>query len=164
MPKSTSGFFYQSPGKAILFSGFIAGVLDMSGALLVYSVIMQKTTAIRIMQGIASGVFGKDAYVGGTAMALYGLAFHFIIAYSFATFFFFIFPYITFLQRQKVIGGLLYGIFVWIVMNIIVLPLVFSRHLPSINSSAFIGAGILMVMIGLPVSLITHKYYTSNRL
>jgi hypothetical protein len=163
MSKSITGFFYQSPLKAILLSGFVAGVLDMSGALLVYSLIMQKTIPIRIMQGIASGVFGKDAYTGGIIMALYGLAFHFVIAFSFATFYFLIFPYITFLQRQKIISGLLYGVFVWIIMNIIVLPIVFSRHIPAINSSAFIGAAILMVMIGLPVSIITHKYYTSTR-
>src|SRR5580698_80975 len=124
MSKSTATF-WQSPIKIILLSGFTAGTLDILGAILVYVVVQGKTTTLRMLQSIASGIFGKDAYAGGMTMACYGLIFHFLIAFSFAAGYFLSFPYISFLQKHKIISGLLYGIFIWLVMNLIVVPLVF---------------------------------------
>ena len=155
--------FWRSPAKTILISGITAGTLDISGAILVYSVIMHKITAARILQGIASGVFGKGAFSGGAAMEVYGLIFHYFIAFSFAVTYFLAFPYIPFLQRQKVVSGIFYGVFIWFVMNVIVLPLVFTNRPPMTLTSAVIAASILIVMIGLPVSFITNKYYSENR-
>jgi hypothetical protein len=154
-----NGSFWRSPFKTILLSGFIAGSLDMSTALLVYVAILQKTTVMRLLQSIASGVFGKEAYAGGTTTALYGLGFHFLIAFSFAIAYFILYPYIGLFRKQRLISAFVYGIFVWCVMNLLVLPLV--MHRPAIlNWNAFLGAAILICMIGLPVSFITHAYYT----
>jgi hypothetical protein len=117
---------------------------------------------VKILQSIASGVFGKEAYEGGTAIALAGLAFHYIIAFSWAILYFIVFPKIPFLKKHWILSGLFYGIFVWVVMNLVVLPLVFSHRSPLTRVSFLTGASILMIMIGLPVSFITHKYYTSR--
>jgi uncharacterized membrane protein YagU involved in acid resistance len=116
------------------------------------------------LQGIASGVFGKDAFSGGAIMVLYGIIFHFIIAYCFAIGFFMVFPLIPFLRKQKVISGLLYGIFVWLVMNLIVLPLSNTFQSAFKWDSVLRAVVILMLCVGLPVSLITHKYYRSKKI
>ena len=147
------------PAKIILLAWLVAGTLDMLGALLVYAVIMQKTTAEKIVRGIASGIFKKEATTGGSGMLLYGVLFHYFIAFCFTVFYFLIFPYIPFFRKQKILGGLLYGAFIWIIMNLVVLNIVFpSRPTPTF-SSALIGASILMVMIGLPLSYFANKYY-----
>ena len=151
--------FWRSPFKTILLAGFVAGTLDMLGALLVYVVILDKTTASKLLRGIASGVFKKQAMTGGTEMELYGILFHYIIAFAFTIFFFIIFPYISFLRKQKILSGLLYGIFVWCVMNLVVLQIVLANPAPFKLKSALIGASILMVMIGLPLSFFANKYY-----
>jgi uncharacterized membrane protein YagU involved in acid resistance len=156
-----NGSFWRSPFKTILLSGFIAGLLDMSTALLVYVAILQRTTVLKLLQSIASGVFGKDAYTGGTTTALYGLAFHFLIAFSFAIAYFILYPYISLFRKQRLISAFIYGIFVWCVMNLLVLPLVMNRP-ASLNWNAFLGAAILICMIGLPVSFITHAHYASR--
>jgi hypothetical protein len=161
MSKSTAAF-WQSPVKTMLLSGFIAGTLDILGAILVYVVIQGKTTTLKMSQSIASGIFGKGAYAGGMTMACYGLMFHFLIAFSFAAGYFLSFPYIPFLQKQKIISGVLYGIFIWLVMNLIVIPFVFARRAPITWSSSLRAIAILIVMIGLPVSFITHKYYANR--
>lgn len=58
------------------------------------------------------------------------------------------------------LSGFIGGLFIWCVMNLIVLPVVFPLR-PHVNPVSFLtGAAILMIMIGLPVSLITHKYYS----
>jgi uncharacterized membrane protein YagU involved in acid resistance len=123
---------------------------------------MNVTTTIRLLQGIARGAFGKSAFQGGTSMALAGLAFHFIIAFSFTVFYFFVFPLIPFLKKQRIISGLLYGIFVWCVMNLAVLPLLDVASVPTKWSSILRGAAILMVCVGLPVSLIVSRFYISK--
>jgi len=137
----------------------VAGTLDILGAITVYVWIMKRLTAIQLLQGIAKGAFGKSAFEGGTKMALAGLGFHFIIAFSFTIFYFFIFPLIPFLKKQRVISGLLYGVFVWCIMNLVVLPLLQIANIPVKWDSIVRGAAILMLCIGLPVSLIVSSYH-----
>ncbi len=59
-------------------------------------------------------------------------------------------------------GGLLYGLFIWAVMNLIVLRIVFPNPSPITLKGAAIGASILMVMIGLTLSYFANKYYGSK--
>ena len=148
--------------KTILLAWFVAGTLDMLGALLVYTVIMKKLTADRLVRGIASGAFKKEAFSGGNEMIFYGVAFHYFIAFTFTIFYFFIFPYVPFLKKQKILGGLLYGLFVGAIMNLIVLRIVFPNPAPITFKGAAIGASILMVMIGLPLSYFANKYYANK--
>lgn len=151
-----------SPLKTILLSGFIAGSLDILGAIIVYSIMMQKATATSILQSVASGAFGKDAFNGGTTTAGYGLLFHFIIAYCFAIAYFLFYPLLPFLKYNKIISGLFYGIIVWLIMNLIVLPQTNAYHGSFQWSSALTGCSILMLCIGLPIAAITDKYYRNQ--
>jgi hypothetical protein len=153
----------KSPIPTILLAGLVAGTLDILAAITVYDLIMHRLTAIHLLQGIASFAFGKKAIDGGTSMAIYGLGFHFIIAFSFTIFYFIIFPYISFLRKQKILSGLLYGIFVWMVMNLAVLPLLGGK-IPTKWDGILRGACILMVCIGLPISLIIGSYYEKQKL
>ena len=156
---SRTGTLRSSKARYILFTCLLAGTLDMSGALLVWTVILKKVTATQILQGIASGVFADEAFSGDPTMAWFGILFHYIIASSFTIFYFLIYPYIPFLRKQKILSGLLYGIFVWAFMNYVVLPFSHVHMSPFRLSSALISAGILMVCIGLPVSWLTSRYY-----
>lgn len=148
--------------KTILLSGFIAGTLDMLSAILVYSAILHKTSALKIMQSIASGVLGKQAYAGEITTALYGLALHYSIAFIFAIGYFFLFPRVVCMRKHKIASGVLYGICIGALMNLVVLPLVFSQRAAITWDSFLLAVTILILMIGLPVSFITHKHYTSK--
>ena len=148
--------------KTILLAGLVAGTLDMLAAITVYSLVMNRVTIVRLLQGIAKGAFGDSAFEGGSSMAMAGLGFHFIIAFTFAIFYFLIFPYIPFLKKQRIISGLLYGIFVWCVMNLGVLPLLHIASIPTKWDSIIRGAVILMFFVGLPISLIVSKHYISK--
>ena len=154
----------SSSTKTILLSGFVAGALDILAAIIVYSFLMQKATTTQILQGIAAGVFGRNACAGGILMVLLGLLFHFIVAYCFAIGYFIVFPYLSFLQKRKILSGLLYGIFVWLVMNFIVIPLSNAYHAPFKWDSALRAVVILVLCVGLPVSLITHRYYSAKNI
>jgi hypothetical protein len=162
MSNSGTSKFWQSPVKTVLFSGFIAGSADIIAAILIYCFLAGNRPVMRLLQGIASAAIKKSAFDGGWATALLGLVFHFLIAYSFALGYFLVFPFIPFLGRQRILSAIVYGLFAWAVMNLGVLPLVFSSR-AAFNWHAFISeAPVLMITIGLPVSLITSKYYEAR--
>lgn len=92
-------------------------------------------------------------------MALYGLLFHFIIAFSFAIAYFLAFPYLPFLRKHPVISGLLYGVVAWCITNLIVLPLSNVKMGPFTTAGVLRSMIILMLMIGLPISWIVRRHY-----
>jgi len=145
--------------QTILSAGLVAGCFDLLAAIIVYSVVMQRTTDIKLLQGIGRAAFGNKIFDSDTSLALSGVAVHFFIAFSFATFYFFVFPHVAFLSRQRILSGLLYGIFAWCVMNLAVLPIFHIANIPHKWDSILRGAVILMFCIGLPISVIVSRYY-----
>nr|WP_294784950.1 DUF1440 domain-containing protein [uncultured Flavobacterium sp.] len=150
----------RSKIKTIVSSGLVAGTLDITAAILIYSVILHKTTAEKILRSIASGIFKNEAYTNGIEMTILGLGLHFLIALLFAWFYFKIFPYLPFFKINTFLSGISYGFFIWAVMNLIVLPIVFPV-LPEKNLDTALLLSILIVIccVGLPIAFITKKYY-----
>ena len=64
----------------IVLGGFTAGVLDIADAFIVTTI--NGGTPTRVLQAIASGMLGREAYQGGAPVAALGLALHFLIACS----------------------------------------------------------------------------------
>jgi hypothetical protein len=154
----------RSPLLTIILAAFLAGLLDLVAAIIVYSIFLDKTTALTILQSVASGVFGKAAYSGGIKMAVYGVVLHFVISIAFTVFYFYIYPRISFLRQERILSGFVYGIFIWLVMNLIVLPIAFSGVFPNDILSSLIGIAILVIAVGIPISLIAHFYFNRTSL
>lgn len=147
--------------KFILLAGLIAGTLDLAGAIIYYCYVKGVTDPARLLKGIASGALGKDAFSGGNGIAFLGVIFHYVIAMTAAAVYFFIYPRFAFFRRQKIAGGLLYGLIVWSVMNLIVLPL--SAH-PTASwnikwKSAWPGIALIVFCIGIPIALVADRYF-----
>jgi len=147
---------------AVLWAGFLVGTLDASGATIQY-LLSGGDNPAKIFRYIASGAFGKDAAAANpSSMAYWGLLFHYIIAYAFTLTYFLLAPRIKWMMQHRVAAGILYGAFIWAVMNLVVVPS--SR----ITRGAFhlkpvlIGMGILIVAIGLPLAFIASAYYSRN--
>src|SRR6478735_7381956 len=58
--------------KAILIAGLIIGILDGLAAC-ISAYVQREVTPGRVWRYVASGVFGKEAFDGGTPMAFMGL-------------------------------------------------------------------------------------------
>jgi len=140
--------------QTILLAGSVAGLLDISSAFVMFG--LRGVSALRVLQGIASGVLGAKSYRGGVATGLLGAGFHFLIAFSATAVYYAASRRLKFLTRYPVASGLAYGVAVYTFMNVVVLPLsaVFPKRSPSISDVA-VGMAILCCMLGLPVSLIT---------
>ncbi len=155
-PKATKLF------KAIFQTGLLVGTLDLSSAF-IHAWFTSGTTLGTLLQFVASGLFGKQAFSGGTPMMVLGMLFHYCIAYSFTAIFFWLYPRLPLLSRNRWVSGILYGIVVWLVMNLLVLPLTNIPKIPFHLFHAAVNMGILIVMIGIPISLLAHKHYTQVR-
>ncbi len=148
--------------KAIFKTGLLAGTLDGLAAALMYSVSNGKDP-LNVYRFIASGVFGKDAFSGGVPMALYGIFFHYVIAFGWTTLFFGLYPRVPFLSRNKIVTGIFYGVFVWLMMNLVVLPFSNVPMSGELQISAILkGMVVLMLCIGLPISWMTSKFYSKK--
>jgi hypothetical protein len=147
----------------IIQAGLIAGTLDILSAFIYYYIKSGKTNFLVIFQFIASGIFGKSAEEGGTPMILIGFILHYAIAFSFTVFFFWLYPKMNVLSKNRLVTGIVYGLFVWTVMNLVVVPLSNTVHRPFKIEGALINMGILIVCIGLPLSYIANAYYKSLR-
>ncbi len=153
----------KKPFITILKAGLLAGALDGLAAV-TYSYLMAGTSPVRVFQFIASGVWGKEAFSGGLLIAVCGLLFHFVIAFSWTTLFFFAYPKIPMLSKNKYLSGLSYGVLIWLVMNLAVLPLSNVSQGSFTLRGVSVGVLFLMFCVGLPVSLIVHKHYSSNKI
>lgn len=142
--------------KAIAFAGLTCGVMDITAALVVYG--SMGLRPLRLLQGIAAGALGQDAFRGGTPAALLGLLLHFIIAFGAATVFYFASRPLRFLVRHAVLSGVLYGIAVYFFMNRIVVPLSLAIKYPFSVKMMLIGVLIHIVCVGLPISLNVRRY------
>ncbi|MGX7666390.1 DUF1440 domain-containing protein [Flavobacterium pedocola] len=137
--------------KQILTTGFIAGLLDGLAAV----IFLGKMNAERVFKFISSGIFGEKAFTGGYEMILYGALLHFLIAISFAAFYYFIMNRIISFTNNKIIKGLIYGLFIWGFMNLIILPLSNTPQFPLNFIGALKGIVIIILCVGLPISLLT---------
>lgn len=144
--------------RTVALAGLLVGTLDISAAFIQF-VIQTGRNPIRILWFIASGILGKSAYNGSAITAIFGLLLHFFIAYCFTFLFILIYPHINFLSKNIVISGIIYGIFIWLIMNQIVVPLSNTQKFGFSWTQALIACSILILAIGIPLSIIAKKYY-----
>jgi hypothetical protein len=142
--------------KLIAKAGFIAGALDIVAASLNFYFKTGKNPTI-VLKYIASAIFGKEAMAGGIEMMLIGLLLHFIIAFIFTLFFSFIYKKLWWWFKNTHLIALLYGVFVWVVMNLAIVPLSKASQIPFSWSGAITNCVILILCIGLPLSYLFRK-------
>ncbi len=150
-----------SPGlvRAIAVAALVAGTCDYTAATTQFLLSGGKDP-VRIAWYIASAVLGRDAaYAGGWLTAALGVALHYLIATIWTVFFFLLYPRFGWLQKNPFANALGYGIFVWAVMNRVVVPLSRITPGPFVLTNALIAAGILVVCIGLPIALLARRHY-----
>jgi hypothetical protein len=139
--------------KAIVLGGVIAGALDILYAF-IFSGIRGGVSPLLILQSIASGLLGSASYDGGLLTAFLGLLLHFSIAIAAAATFYAVSRRFGWLIRHAVISGIVFGLCVYAVMHLIVLPLSAFPHEQVFRPLALVS-GLLahMFLVGLPIAL-----------
>ena len=140
---------------AILIGGLIAGILDLTSAIVI--TLYYHGSVTRMLQGIASGALGKPAFEGGTGTAALGVGFHFLIAFIWTTVYYLASRRIGFLNLHPICAGVLYGVMVYLVMYLAVQPLA-GLH-PKFGLVTTSRAVLVHIFcVGLPIALSIRRF------
>ena len=141
----------------LLRGALIAGTLDICYAIS-FAYLRRGMAPSRLLQFVASGALGPAAYEGGLPTALLGLGFHYLNALLITGVFFAGAALLPALLRRAVLSGVLYGIVVYAVMNLVVIPLsrIGPRPLPATDAMVT-GLLIHLFGIGTPIALAARR-------
>jgi hypothetical protein len=136
---------------AIFVGGLIAGALDLTSAFI--------TFGWGVPRAIAGGLLGPTALHGGTGTFVLGVLLHFFIACSAAAIYYAASLRLGFMTEHAVVCGMFYGIAIFLVMNLVVLPLS-ALHAKGPYRLAGLIQGLLvhMIIIGLPIALSVKRF------
>jgi hypothetical protein len=107
---------------AVLVGGFLGGTFDLLFAFIYYGA-KNGAKPVRIMQSIAGGLLGRATYEGGAATATLGVLLHYMIATGAAAVFFGLSRIAPGLARRAWASGIVFGVAIYYVMNMVVVPL-----------------------------------------
>jgi hypothetical protein len=153
----TSGSTQTSAAAPLTAATIISGALDATAGVVVYW-IYKGLNPLQVLQYIASGIFGPTVIGGSFLYVVIGLVLHFVIAFAFSFAYYLAFPFIKSFAKNTVVNGLVYGAFIWVFMNYLVLPFSNIPHSPK----DFVSVLELIwhsALVGLPIALIVEKHY-----
>jgi len=144
----------------VLFAAAVVAVLDISFAATYWVVYKGTTTFPRILQSIAAGVQGKTAFQRGSASVVLGAVAHCAVALGWTTIFWLaVRRWPAF--RQALNGhngaftvGMPYGVFVWLAMQFVVVPLSHAKPAPVLSAWFAISLVWHAFGVGLPMAVI----------
>jgi hypothetical protein len=141
---------------AIFTAGLLCGVMDISAAFLTWA--PKGISPAQILQGIASGLVGSASFRGGWATGALGLAIHFFIAFTAAAVFYAASRKIPALLDHPWLAGVGYALVVYGFMYWVVIPVDHLRSKTVTLSGTIIAIVTHIVCVGLPISLIVHRF------
>ncbi|RPD39174.1 hypothetical protein [Chitinophaga barathri] len=147
-----------SPLATVLMIGCTVWLLD--GAAAVISAYARNgVPPDRVFKYISSSLMGMQAFSGGPPVIWLGVFLHFLVALGWAALFFILYPKLGFLQGNKWLIGCLYGLFVWVMMSLVIVPLTLTPQAKFSFPGAAIGWVVHMACVGLPIVLLTREWY-----
>ena len=145
--------------STVLLGGLTAGVLDITAAS-ASSWLRSGRGVVTTFQSVAGGLYGAETFNGGYQTAALGLLIHFFIALSWTFVYYLLSRKLKFMTGQALLSGVIYGIFVWMFMYLIVLPLSAWRSAVSSYTFSAVLTGVLIHIfcVGLPIALVVRRF------
>jgi len=149
------------PSRAIALGALAVGLLDGLDAIVFFG--LRGVSPLRIFQAIAAGLLGRAAFRGGLASAALGVVLHFSIALAIVAAYYLASRGIPTLTRRPLVWGPLYGVVVYLTMNLVVVPLSAAVTVPPSLPVVLNGLLIHMVGVGAPSALAAQWASRSQR-
>ena len=139
--------------KAVLVGGGIAGTIDISYAIIAN---LAKVSPARVLQSVASGLLGSDAFDGGVATAALGLLLHFTMTCIMALIFIRAARNVAIVRNNLLLAGPAYGAAIYFVMRWIVVPL--SRFPYDLRHVRPLELAVHIFGVGLVIALAARRF------
>lgn len=139
----------------IACGGLVVGTLDILKPIIVAS--CKGGSAMRVLQSVASGALGREAYLGGLPAALLGLVIHFFIAFAVFATYYAVSRRARLLVKHATTLGPLYGVAVYFFMQFVVFPLSAIGSVKHPATALIDGILTHILCVGLPTGLVVHE-------
>lgn len=144
----------EGTGRKIALATLVAGTLDILSAC-IYTLVPGHSP-IEMLKILGSAVLGDHAMHGGAGAAITGLLLHFAIMTIMAAIFVLAAQRWSLLKTRWLIAGIAYGLILWAVMNLIVVPLRFGpSHLTVHGVIEQLFSHI--VLVGIPIAWFARR-------
>ena len=163
MPSTTrlhsAAMFNPTPSatlRAIALGGALVGVLDATDGV-AYFGLTAGNNPIQVLQFIASGALGPVAFSGGLAAAALGALIHFGLSFGFTALFVLAWIRSEAVREHWIAAGLAWGVAVWTLMNLVILPLSHVPPSPITVLSALHGLIAHALTVGLAAAFVSRR-------
>lgn len=141
--------------RLVLGATLLAGTLDLFSAMAYAMAAGRNPLAVPV--GIASAIWPGALKAGAPALAV-GVLLHFAIMLAMVVVFVAAARRLPWLTARPVVSGALYGVVLWAVMNLIVLPLRWPALFPHFAAVPFAEQMFSHVaLVGIPLAWMTRK-------
>ena len=144
------------PLTAVLLGGGIAATFDI-----VYAILRNGQfgkSPLWVLQSVASGWLGADAFTSGVPGGILGLASHYGILFVAAAIYFVASGRFQILKSQALACGAVFGVLVYLFMNFVVLPLsAFPYTLSYPPLRLLEGFASHAAFVGIPIALAVRR-------
>ena len=147
----------------VLRAALVVFVLDGLYVVIVFVLILQRTTFERMFQGIAFAVLGPAALTGGWVTASLGVLLHFSVALGWSAVWMIAYERSDLLLRATItapraaVVGAAYGIFVWLAMHFVVLPFTHAKPGALLTFGSILVAVAHLLVVGPPIVLLERR-------
>jgi hypothetical protein len=141
----------------IALATLVAGVLDIVLACL-NSWLAAGTSPYVVLRYIAAGIFGPKSFTGGREYEAIGLFLHFLITFLFVVFYFFAARRTSWSVTRWLAAGIVYGVFVYLFMKFVVIPL---SNIPPAPLNVYSLLRLIVIQViatGIPISYFYKRY------
>ncbi len=151
-----------APISRLLAAGALVAVLDGAFAVALYVYVLRACSAAQLWQSIAGALLGRAAFRGGTATVALGLALHFAVAYGWTLAYAALWATsgqlreLTATTRGALAAGAAFGVFIWLAMDFVVVPLTRATATPLWSPVFVILLTWHALGVGMPIALIVR--------
>jgi hypothetical protein len=142
--------------QAILWGGLACAIFDGLAASTQFALL--GIPLLRVWQGVASGLLGERAFAQGWLSGSLGLLLHFVIAFLWAAAFAELCRVLPLIARIYWLSGPLYGGIVFLVMNLLVVPLSARPKRSASPPTMAVQLIIHILFVGLPIALAANRF------
>ncbi|HEY6176102.1 MAG TPA: hypothetical protein VIX73_16725 [Kofleriaceae bacterium] len=135
----------RSRPRIAVVGGLVLGTTDLLFAC-TFAAINSRASPVRVFQSVARGVLGMASYNGGAASAVLGVVLHYVIAISMALVYYAASRRYPALALRPLLYGPPYGLLLYLIMNLVVLPLS-AVGLPSFANTLWVSLSVVMHLV-----------------
>jgi hypothetical protein len=151
------------PISRVMFACVLVAALDGAFAVALYVYLLRVCSPAQLMQSIAGALLGRAAFRGGRATVALGLVLHFAVACGWTLVYAVLrvrsarLRQLTARTGGALVAGTLFGVFVWLAMDLLVVPLSRANATPPGSPLFLILLAWHAVGVGIPLALIVRE-------